>query len=208
MAVHARPLARHDHLVGGHDGAHGAIGVAFGGIEQDQVAPLGELGVDEPAGRIERAARLRIGPMGRTEGLARARPQRRRRLGPARTHADLLELAVKLLERAGLGEILARRSAHVLSSLRIARLSPPLPCTTGTVMRPTPSGVPVAMTSPGCRVDTEEASATMLGMSTIRSRVLACWRSSSLTHSFMSRSLGSPTSSAVTRAGPMGVNVS
>ncbi len=30
VAVRARPFARHDHLVGGDDGAHGAVGIALG----------------------------------------------------------------------------------------------------------------------------------------------------------------------------------
>src|SRR5262245_63220331 len=224
VAVRARPFARHDHLVGGYDGAHGAVGVGFGRIDQDEVAPFGELGVEQAARGVERAARLLVAPMAWLKRLARARPQRRRRLVPARAHGDLFELAIKLLKRAGLRQFLTGRSLHGLSSLRMARFQPPLPCFTGTAMRPTraismvtvspprtgptPSGVPVAMTSPGSSVDTDEASATMLGMSTIRSRVLACWRKVSLTHSFISRSLGSPTSSAVTSAGPMGVNVS
>ncbi len=56
VAVRARPLARHDHLVGGDERARGGVGIAFERIDEDEVAPLGQLGVDEAAGGIERAA--------------------------------------------------------------------------------------------------------------------------------------------------------
>ena len=104
VAVHPRPLAGHDHLIGGDQRAHGAVGVALGRIEQDEVAPLGKFGVDEPAGGIERAARQLVFPVRRHEGLARRRPQRRRRLVPAGTHADLIELAVEFLQACRRGQ--------------------------------------------------------------------------------------------------------
>ena len=76
MAMRARPFARHDHLIGGDQRAYRAVAVVGGRIEQNEIAPLGKLGVDQPAGGIERAARLLVFPLRRRERLLRRRPQR------------------------------------------------------------------------------------------------------------------------------------
>jgi len=70
-----------------------------------------------------------------------------------------------------------------------------------------PAGVPVAMMSPGYSVITAEAISIIPGMSSTRSRVLACCLSSPLTQSFISSWVGSPTSSAVVIQGPTGQQV-
>ncbi len=111
VAVRARLLARHDHLVGGDDGARG--GVAGRRILQDQVAALGELGVDQPAGGVERALGLVVVPAMRLERLLRLGPQRRRGLGPAGHHHDRRELAVEFLKRGRLRELLWGGCGHV-----------------------------------------------------------------------------------------------
>src|SRR5580704_7260006 len=112
VAVRARPFSRHDHLIGRDHGAHGAVARVRHRIIEDEIAPLGELGVDQPAGGIERATRLLVFPMRRRKILLRLRPQRGDLLGPARRDADLAELAVKLFKRSGLSEFFAGGKGH------------------------------------------------------------------------------------------------
>jgi hypothetical protein len=109
--MRARLFARHDHLIGRDDGARGRVAAACR-VLHDQVAPLGELGVDQPAGSVERTLGLGVAPDERLERLLRLRPERWRRLGPAGAEADRLELLVKVFKRAGLRELLRRRTGH------------------------------------------------------------------------------------------------
>ena len=73
---------------------------------------------------------------------------------------------------------------------------------------PTPAGVPVAITSPGSRVNASERWATCWKQSKTISAVLASWRSSPSTLQRTRRSCGSPISSGVTSQGPSGPWVS
>src|SRR6266498_3487507 len=73
---------------------------------------------------------------------------------------------------------------------------------------PTPGGAPVKMRSPGSRVMTAEAWATMAGTLVIIVEVLTRCRSAPLTRRRISRSPGSPASSAVVTQGPTGLKVS
>ena len=68
---------------------------------------------------------------------------------------------------------------------------------------PTPSGVPVAITSPGASVTLREMTSISVGMSKIKSAVLLSWRSSPFTRQ-VTRRLAPSTSSAVTIHGPIG----
>ena len=72
---------------------------------------------------------------------------------------------------------------------------------------PTPTGVPVAITSPGSNVIPAVRVSMMVGTSKISSAVLVSWRSSPLTLVCSCRLVMS-TSSAVTAHGPIGQNVS
>src|SRR5262249_42645610 len=92
------------------DGARG--GIALDRVHQHEVAALGELGVDQAAGGIERGLGLGVTPAVRTEGLLRLGPERGRLLGPAGAHADLREVSIQLLEARGLLELLRRRVGH------------------------------------------------------------------------------------------------
>jgi hypothetical protein len=73
---------------------------------------------------------------------------------------------------------------------------------------PTPSGVPVAMTSPGSRVKPCESTAIHSSTAKIIFEVWLDWRVSPFTRSVMLRVCGSGISSAVTSTGPIGQNVS
>src|SRR3984885_15392546 len=117
MAMRTRPFAGHDHLISGDHGAHGAVARVRYRIIEDEIAPLGELGVDQPAGGIERAARLLVFPVRRRKILLRRRPQRGDLLVPARRDADLAELAVEIFECAGLGEFFAGGDLHRMPRL-------------------------------------------------------------------------------------------
>ncbi len=105
MAVGARLLSRQDRLVGGDHGAYRRVGVAFDRIEQDQVAALGELGIDQPSRRIERRAALFPRPLEGNEVLTGRRPQRRHRLRPAAVDAERRERLVEAFERLGVREL-------------------------------------------------------------------------------------------------------
>src|ERR1700730_5087575 len=71
-----------------------------------------------------------------------------------------------------------------------------------------PDGVPVAMTSPGCRVIPWVMNSISCGMGKIMSDTGALWRSSPLTWVSMRSADTSAISSEVTRIGPSGQNVS
>ena len=73
---------------------------------------------------------------------------------------------------------------------------------------PTPTGVPVAITSPGSSVMTALIASIRVGMSKIRSATAAFWRCSPLTQVVSTSFVGSGTSSAVRIAGPIGQKVS
>jgi hypothetical protein len=73
---------------------------------------------------------------------------------------------------------------------------------------PTPSGVPVEMTSPGSRVITLEMNAIASATGKTIADVCASCSTSPPIVSVMRRSCGSPSSSAVTIHGPNGPNVS
>ena len=72
---------------------------------------------------------------------------------------------------------------------------------------PTPTGVPVAIRSPGYSVMPADSISISVGMSKIKSLVLASWRSSPLTQQCTSVSWPS-ISSALTSHGPIGQKVS
>ena len=72
---------------------------------------------------------------------------------------------------------------------------------------PTPAGVPVAITSPGCKVMPAEMVSMIVGTSKMRSRVLALCRNSPLIQHLIEVSARS-ISSRVTAHGPIGQKVS
>src|SRR4051812_5999670 len=100
-----------------------------------------------------------------------------------------------------------RFSSSPMPEIEMRTVSPAFRKRGGSKPMPTPAGVPVAMMSPGRRVVPAEIVAIRVGMSKMRSRVLALWRSSPLTQHFTSRFSGS-SASAVVIHGPMGQNVS
>src|ERR1700722_15327401 len=108
---------------------------------------------------------MSIAPMRRHKTFLRRRPHGRSGLVPPRHHPDLRELPIEIFQRSSLGEFFQYGTHFGVPPLRIARLLPPRPCSTGMAMRPTrsisivttspsligptPAGVPVAITSPG-----------------------------------------------------------
>ena len=109
VAVRARDLARQDHLIGADHGADGGVAVAVDGVEQDQVAALGELGIDQAPGGIEGGAAFRPTPVHRPVILARRIPQRRLVLGPAGLDVACVEIAIEVFERRAVLEVIEYR---------------------------------------------------------------------------------------------------
>src|SRR5205823_12549922 len=132
--------------------------------------------------------------------------------GPDRPRPDAAE-------SAGHEEPFASCRAHVLSrlhrltsrpmrSISTTTSSPGASQTGGFRKAPTPAGVPVAMTSPGSRVNACEQWLTISATPKYRSDVRADWRSSPLIRHRMRTSGASPSSSMVTMHGPIGQKVS
>ena len=72
----------------------------------------------------------------------------------------------------------------------------------------TPAGVPVVISMPTSRVNAADRCSIIWAQVKIMSAVVPSWRSSPFTQVRRARSWGSPTSSAVTIAGPVGPWVS
>ena len=104
MPMRPRLLAGQDHLVGGDQGTRRRDAVALGRVAHHQIAPLRELGVDQPPGGVQRALANRIAPVLRLEvGMGLAPKDRLVPVDPPRGHLDTAELGVEVFERSHLG---------------------------------------------------------------------------------------------------------
>src|SRR5579875_796661 len=163
MAMATRLLARLDHLIGAHQVAAGGVVVTLDRIDQDQVTPLGLLGGNKTAGGGQSCAGLAEAPYRGLELGLGHRPHRGLATGPAWLIAASRQLGVIGFVPGFHGPIIPQADLALPPSKAI--LLPPLPATTGSVIEPTPwmvmvssspalsgptpSGVPIAIISPG-----------------------------------------------------------
>src|SRR3984957_821689 len=173
----------------------------------------------EPDGDLLRRRRRSSGPRQIRPHNAKAGQRRNHRLKAVRRTAESVEhddrgaLAFRIHRHAAQpngGHV--ERSTISFSStpmppISMRTTSPPLRYFGGSKPTPTPAGVPVAITSPGCSVIPADNVSMILGMSKINKRVFELCRSSPLTEQLMGVSPMSM-SSRVTAKGPMGQKVS